>query len=169
MGSNTIRVLGAALLAAALGGSFTSSASAGDKSVGRGKYLVTSIGCGDCHTPGVFMGKPDPTRFLGGSDVGWEIPNLGVFYGPNLTPDRETGLGTWTRAQIAAAITRGKRPDGRELVPAMPWRDFAALTKSDALAIADYLRSLPPVKNKVPGPFPANEKPIAPYWTIVTP
>ena len=115
------------------------------------------------------MGKPDPARFLGGSDVGWEIPNLGIFYGSNLTPDRETGLGTWTRAQIVTAITKGQRPDGRMLAPAMPWSDFAALTKSDALAIADYLKSLLPVKNKVPGPFPASEKPIAPYWKIVTP
>jgi mono/diheme cytochrome c family protein len=169
MGSNTIRVLGAALLAATLGASFTPSAWAGAKSVERGKYLVTLTGCGDCHTPGFFMGKPEPTRFLGGSDVGWEMPNLGIFYPPNLTPDRETGLGTWTRGQIVTAITKGQRPDGRELAPIMPWRDLAALTKSDALAIADYLKSLPPVKNKVPGPFPTNEKPIAPYWKMVTP
>ena len=59
-----------------------------------GKYLVTISGCNDCHTPGYFFGKPDMSRFLGGSDVGFEIPGLGVFVGPNITPDRETGIGS---------------------------------------------------------------------------
>src|SRR5262245_42293642 len=58
--------------------------------VARGKYLVTFGGCNDCHTPGYFFGKPDMGRQLGGSEVGFEIPGLGVFHGPNLTPDRET-------------------------------------------------------------------------------
>src|SRR5882724_3967105 len=83
----------------------------------RGKYLVTLGGCTDCHTPGYFFGKPDTARYLGGSEVGFEIPGLGIFHGPNLTSDPETGLGSWTDAQIAAAITTGKRPDGRELAP----------------------------------------------------
>ena len=56
---------------------------AADKSqVSRGEYLVTIGGCNDCHTPGYFFGKPDTERFLGGSDVGFEIPGLGVFPGP---------------------------------------------------------------------------------------
>jgi hypothetical protein len=46
------------------------------------------MGCNDCHTPGYFFGKPDMARFLGGSEVGFEIPGLGVFHGPNLTPDK---------------------------------------------------------------------------------
>src|SRR5947207_10372138 len=58
--------------------------------VARGKYLVTIAGCNDCHTPGYFLGKPDMARFLGGSEVGFELPGLGVFYGPNLTPDKAT-------------------------------------------------------------------------------
>src|SRR5215204_7263762 len=49
----------------------------------RGKYLVTLGGCNDCHTPGYFFGKPDMTKYLGGSQVGFEIPDLGVFHGPN--------------------------------------------------------------------------------------
>ena len=64
----------------------------------RGKYLVTIASCHDCHTPGYFLGKPDMARFLGGSEVGFELPGLGVFYGPNLTPDKETGIGGWTDA-----------------------------------------------------------------------
>jgi mono/diheme cytochrome c family protein len=59
----------------------------------RGKYLVTFGGCLDCHTPGYFFGKPDFSRYLGGSDVGFLLPGLGIFVGPNLTPDKETGLG----------------------------------------------------------------------------
>lgn len=86
----------------------------------RGKYLVTFDGCNDCHTPGYFFGEPDMARYLAGSEVGFEMPGLGVFYGPNLTPDNETGLGKWSAAEIAAAITKGQRPDGRMLVPIMP-------------------------------------------------
>ena len=93
----------------------------------RGKYLVTIAGCNDCHTPGYFLGKPDMARYLGGSDVGFEMPGLGVFVGPNLTPDKETGLGGWTDAQIVAALQKGVRPDGRMLAPIMPWHAFASL------------------------------------------
>ena len=87
--------------------------------VERGAYLVVIAGCNDCHTPGFFFGKPDKDKFLGGSDVGFEIPGLGVFNGRNITPDKETGIGAWTDEQIAAAITTGKRPDGRQLAPIM--------------------------------------------------
>jgi mono/diheme cytochrome c family protein len=82
-------------------------------------------GCFDCHMSGYFLGKPDMARYLGGSDVGFEIPGLGVFVAPNLTPDPETGLGKWTEAQIVTALQTGKRPDGREVAPIMPWRAFA--------------------------------------------
>jgi mono/diheme cytochrome c family protein len=124
----------------------------------RGKYLVTVMGCNDCHTPGYFFGKPDMTRFLGGSEVGFEIPGLGVFHGPNLTADKDTGLGGWTDAQIAIAMTTGKRPDGRELAPIMPFRAFANLTKDDVASIVAFLRALPPVKNKVGGPYGSAEQ-----------
>jgi mono/diheme cytochrome c family protein len=124
----------------------------------RGKYLVTIGGCSDCHTPGSLMGHPDMKQFLGGSDVGFFIPGLGVFPARNLTPDKETGLGSWTRAQIVTAFTTGKRPDGRMLAPIMPWQGLSKLTRPDALAIAAYLQSLPPVHNAVAGPFGPNEK-----------
>jgi mono/diheme cytochrome c family protein len=137
--------------------------------VKRGEYLVTLGGCTDCHTPGYFFGKPDMGRYLGGSEVGFEIPGLGVFHGPNLTPDRETGLGTWSAEEIAKAITKGQRPDGRILAPIMPWHAFAKLTDGDVAAIAAFLKSLPPVSNKVPGPFGANEKPTSFVMKIVPP
>jgi mono/diheme cytochrome c family protein len=129
-----------------------------DAQLARGKYLVTLGSCTDCHTPGHLLGNPDMTRFLGGSDVGFAIPGLGTFVGRNLTPDKETGLGSWTREQIATAFTTGVRPDGRVLAPVMPWAAFSQLTKPDALAIAAYLQSLPPVRREVPGPFGPNEK-----------
>ena len=117
--------------------------------VARGKYLVTIGSCTDCHTPGHFFGKPDMSKYLGGSDVGFAIPHLGVFVGPNLTPDKATGLGNWTTAQIVDAITKGQTPQGRTLAPVMPWHAYASLTKADALAIAAYLKSLPPVSHQV--------------------
>jgi mono/diheme cytochrome c family protein len=135
----------------------------------RGQYLVSLGGCNDCHTPGYFLGKPDTARFLGGSDDGFEIPNLGTFYGPNLTPDRETGLGKWSAEEIVKAIKTGERPDGRILAPIMPWQAFANLTDADARAIVAFLKSLPPVRNKVPGPFGPNEKPTSFVMKIVPP
>jgi mono/diheme cytochrome c family protein len=145
------------------------SAGAADPLVERGRYLVNFGGCFDCHTPGYFFGKPDMARYLGGSDVGFEIPGLGVFVGPNLTPDKETGLGTWTSEQIVTALQTGVRPDGRILAPIMPWRSFAKLTRDDAMAIAAFLKSLPPLKHKVPGPFGPNEKPTVFVMKVVPP
>jgi mono/diheme cytochrome c family protein len=129
-----------------------------DSQVDRGKYLVVLGGCNDCHTPSFFFGKPDMARYLGGSDVGFEIPGLGVFPGRNITPDKETGIGSWTDEQIAAALTTGKRPDGRELAPIMPYHAFSYLTKEDVGAIVAFLRSIPAVKNEVPGPFKPGDK-----------
>jgi mono/diheme cytochrome c family protein len=128
-------------------------AAADSAKIERGRYLVQIGGCNDCHTPGYFLGKPDMARYLGGSDVGFGIPGLGVFVGRNLTPDKETGLGNWSTSQIVRALTTGVRPDGRILAPIMPWRAFANMTAPDALAIAAFLQSVPPVRNAVAGPF----------------
>jgi mono/diheme cytochrome c family protein len=136
---------------------------AADPEIERGEYLV-SFACASCHTPGYALGKPDMARYLGGgSEVGFEVPGRGVFHAPNLTPDNETGLGNWTADQIVTAIQTGTRPDGRVLVAVMPWRLFAKLTKPDAMAIATYLQSLPPIRNKVPGPFGPNDRPTSPF------
>ena len=115
----------------------------------RGRYLVRVSGCDDCHTPGYFYGAPDTTRFLSGSELGWKGP-WGVSYARNLTPDPQTGIGAWSETDIVTAIRTGKRPDGRRLMPPMPWPDFANYTDVDAGAIAKYLKSIPPVKHKVP-------------------
>ncbi len=144
-------------------------AMADEAQVARGKYLAGIAGCGDCHTPGYFLGKPDMTKQLSGSEVGFEIPGLGVFHGPNLTPDNETGLGKWSADDIVTAFTQGKRPDGRELAPTMPWRGYATMTPDDALAVAVYLKSLTPIQNKVPGPFGPSEKPTSFVMRVIPP
>ena len=124
-------------------------ASADDAQVARGRFLVMITGCSDCHTPGALLGSPDMKRYLGGSDVGFAIPGAGVFVGENLTPDKETGLGSWTDEQIIAAIRTGKTPEGRELSAVMPYPALSHLSDADAQAIVAFLKSLPPVSNKV--------------------
>jgi mono/diheme cytochrome c family protein len=137
--------------------------------VKRGEYLATIMDCGGCHTTGVFLGKPDPERYLGGSEVGFQIPGLGIFYPPNLTPDPETGLGTWSEADIVTAVRTGVRRGGRVLAPVMPYNHYARLTDPDARALASYLKSLKPVRHQVPAITGASERPSAPYLTVVVP
>jgi mono/diheme cytochrome c family protein len=162
-------IVAALFLAVAVSLSPMPQAKADEAQVARGKYLVTLGGCSDCHTPGTFLGKPDRDRYLGGSDVGFAIPGLGVFPGRNLTPDKQTGLGNWTDEQIIKAFTTGVRPDGRMLAPIMPYMALSQLTPADAQAIVAYLRSLKPVTNAVPGPFGPQEKPGVLVMTIVSP
>jgi len=135
----------------------------------RGEYLVTIMDCTGCHTPGKLLGKPDPGRLLAGSEVGFAIPGLGTFYPPNLTPDRETGLGGWSQADIVKAVRTGVRPDGRQLAPIMPYDNYGKLTDADAAALAAYLKSLKPVRNAAPRLVGPNEKPTAPYLSVVMP
>jgi mono/diheme cytochrome c family protein len=101
-------------------------AAADDQAIERGSYLVAIAGCSDCHTPGGLLGNPDTNRMLGGSDVGFGAPGYGVAVGPNLTPDKETGLGGWTSEEIIKAMTMGLRPDGRFSRGPCPGRGFRA-------------------------------------------
>lgn len=157
-----VRVVAAAMLLAA-------SPALAQPQQNRGEYLSRIMDCGGCHTPGALAGEPDMKRPLSGSTVGFQIPGLGIFYPPNLTPDRETGLGSWSEADIVKAVRTGVRPDGRELAPAMPWRSYAALTDADARQLARYLKSLPPVKSAAPMMAGPGEKPRAPYLAVVVP
>ncbi|MEQ9109740.1 MAG: cytochrome c [Rhodospirillaceae bacterium] len=134
----------------------------------RGEYLSEVMVCVECHTPGVLIGAPHGPS-LSGSEVGYGIPGLGVYYGPNLTPDMETGLGSWSEEDIVTALRTGVRPDGRILSPVMPWRAFANLKDQDAYALAAYLKSMEPVSNKVPGPFGPTETPTSFYYNFVVP
>ncbi len=137
--------------------------------VKRGEYLATIMDCTGCHTPGALAGKPEQARALAGSNIGFAIPDLGVFYPPNLTPDRDTGLGSWTEAEIVKAVRTGVTPSGRTLVPIMPFPSYARLTDADAQALAAYLKSLKPVRHQVPAVAGPQEKPQAPYLSLVVP
>lgn len=137
--------------------------------VERGQYLAHIMDCGGCHNTGAFTPQPNLDTPLSGSDIGFEIPGMGIFYPPNLTPDAETGLGKWSDDEIIIAFTTGTRPDGRQLAPAMPWMSYGHINADDATALVAYMRSLKPVSHKVPGPFGPEEKPSAPYNTIVAP
>ena len=154
--------------------------------VERGEYLVTIMGCNDCHTPKVMdpVHGPvlDTTRLLSGHREGSPYPTwtpadmqgrnaLGLFgaelsawAGPggvsfafNLTSDKETGLGEWTEEAFIAALRTGKhqgQPDGRQILPPMPWEMYRKATDEDLKAVWAYLRSIPPIKNTVPLPVP---------------
>lgn len=143
------------------------SIAAGDP--GRGEYLATIMDCSGCHTPGALIGQPDLGRPLAGSDVGFEIPGLGIFYPPNLTSDPETGLGRWSEANIITAVRTGVRPDGRQLAPVMPYHSYGRLANDDAVDLAAYIKSLKPVSHQVPAIVGPSEKPKAPYLTVVMP
>ena len=135
--------------------------------VERGRYLVTIMDCSGCHNTGAFGPKPEEGH-LAGSDTGFEIPGMGIFYPPNLTPHPEDGIGAWSEADIVKAIRTGARPDGRILAPIMPWKNYGTLTDSDAAAIAAYLKSLPAAPHKSPAPTqPAAAK--SPYLTVKAP
>jgi mono/diheme cytochrome c family protein len=125
--------------------------------------------CTGCHTPGTMVGQPDMARYLGGGDVGFYLPGLGIFWPPNLTSDAETGLGGWTDEQIIGAVRTGERPDGRILAPIMPYMSYAALSDEDAQALVAYLRTLPHIPNKVPDPVAGPDDAAAPYMLVVVP
>jgi mono/diheme cytochrome c family protein len=134
-------------LSCATGQQATTAATKPDPVV-RGRYLVSIMSCNDCHTPGTFYGAPDTLRRLSGSDLGWVGP-WGVVHARNLTPDSTTGIGKWTSEQIVTALRTGNTPDGTQLAPIMPWQNFAnVLSDDDAMAIASYLKSLPPVTHQ---------------------
>ena len=117
--------------------------------VQRGAYLVKTIGaCGNCHTPRDKAGKPIAGRELSGG-FEFDDPGLGHIVGTNITPDKETGIGNWTEEQIVTALRDGKRPDGTLIRPPMPIPVYRQLSDGDAAAIAAYLKSVKPVRNKV--------------------
>lgn len=156
-------------LGAAIAGAVLPGAARAETKIARGEYLARIMDCGGCHTGGALTGNPDPARHLAGSDVGFAIPGLGIFYPSNLTADEETGIGAWSAAEIIDAVRTGVTPDGRELAPIMPWRSYAVLTDADAAALAAYLKSLPPVKFAEPGFVGWGETAPAPYLTVTAP
>lgn len=124
--------------------------------VKRGKYLVESIGCVECHSPYNDDGSINKEmRFAGG--LTFDFYPLGKYPTRNITSDKETGLGNWTDAEIKRALTQGIAKDGRKFLPfPMPWTAFAQLKDDDLNAIITYLRTIPPVKNRIPDPEKPN-------------
>jgi len=118
--------------------------------IARGQYLVHTEMCGLCHTQinatGIYRG--DDYYLAGG--MGIPAYPHGVFVSRNLTSDPETGLGNWTTEQIADAIRNGRAPDRTLNFWGMPWMFLHSFTQEDALAIASYLKTLPPVRNRIP-------------------
>ena len=119
----------------------------------RGRYLVNHVSiCGDCHTPRNSIGVPNRSQYLAGASakdgpLGEEVPNI--------TPDKETGIGDWKREDIAELLITGTKPDFDnvqglmyEVIQGTP-HGYKDMRREDALAIADYLKSVPPVKNKI--------------------
>jgi len=154
-------------------------ASAEPDLVKRGERLVQLGGCSDCHTPVAFDPKlkmPVPQRelFLSGHPASAPGPSarpgptdtavigptftsfaapFGVVYARNLTPDPETGLGSWSEAEfIQTARTGHRRGTGRPILPPMPWQNLSTLPVEELQAIYAYLRTIKPVKNSVPEP-----------------
>ena len=152
---------------------------ASNVSVDRGKYIVSTAGCHDCHTP-MKMGpngpEPDMSRALSGhpaeekvekgpalsgpwiaavntTGTAWSGP-WGISYTANLTPDRNTGLGIWTEDMFMRAIREGKHMGtSRPILPPMPWPVYRNLTDDDLKSVFAYLQSLKPIANRVPDPI----------------
>jgi mono/diheme cytochrome c family protein len=135
-------------------GRFSNSPSQAPKSgVERGRYLVQHVSlCGDCHTPRNSIGVPKQSLYLAGASQ--KIGPLGEAV-PNITPDKETGIGEWKREDIAELLISGTKPDLDNVQGLMyeviqgTTHGYKDMRKEDALAIADYLKSIPPIKNKI--------------------
>lgn len=129
----------------------TAPAKAPQGGVERGRYLDEHVSlCGDCHTPRNFMGVPKRALYLAGAKKG-QGPPLGAEV-PNITPDKETGIGDWKREDIAELLLTGTKPDldnVQGLMAEVIEAGFKNMKKEDVLAIVDYLKSIPAVKNKV--------------------
>jgi mono/diheme cytochrome c family protein len=124
----------------------------------RGHHLVDAGDCTACHT--AKGGKP----FAGGRPI--ETP-FGVIYSPNITPDRQTGIGGWSDEDFYRAMHLGVAPDGSRLYPAFPYPYFTKLTRDDVMAIRAYLNTLQPVKNERPDrklTWPLNYRAVMRGW-----
>jgi mono/diheme cytochrome c family protein len=175
-----VTALGVSLFLAIPRGSQPVAIAANADPVARGKYLVDAIGCDDCHSPKK-MGPAGPevdfTRRLSGHPEGSNLPAppavanspwiataawdltawsgpWGVSYAFNLTPDENTGIGSWSEETFVQAIRTGRHMGvSRPILPPMPWTVYRNLSDEDLKAVYAYLRSIPPVKNRVPEPL----------------
>src|SRR5579863_2047641 len=129
------------------------------KQIERGRYLTIVGDCAACHTlPG------SGQDFAGGRPI--ETP-FGNILAPNITPDRQTGIGAWTDDEFVDALQKGTGRNGMHLYPAMPYTYYTKVTRDDAIAIRAYLNTLPAVHNPVKAdqlPFPFNIRASMIVW-----
>jgi mono/diheme cytochrome c family protein len=144
------------------------SAASAETPLERGSYLVNTImTCGNCHSP------KGPPQAIAGKDfsggLSWDEPPFKVT-APNITQDKETGIGDWTSAQIKTLLRTGMQPNGVHIAMVMPTGFYHIMTERDVDAVVAYLRTIKPVSNKVADPiykmpqaehvFPGGEKPF---------
>ncbi len=130
-------------------------AAAGDAAAGpsaevlaRGEYIAGVAGCALCHTAFGPKGPALDKMWAGGL----EIPEaFGTWRSPNITQDKKTGIGGWSDEEIIAAVRQGKRPDGSQMYPIMPYPFYNAMSDGDAKALVAYLRTIPAIENAVAG------------------
>lgn len=120
------------------------------KQIERGEYLAKMGDCIACHTDV----KGNTPAFAGGLPI---ATPFGTFYSPNITPDKQTGIGNWTEEDFIRALKDGRDPHGRNYFPVFPYYYFSNITDDDAKALYAYFMAIPPVElaNK-PQPFPFN-------------
>jgi mono/diheme cytochrome c family protein len=127
----------------------------------RGRYLAVAADCAACHT------KPDGKPYAGG--VALPTP-FGTLVAPNITPDRDGGIGAWTDDEFVSALREGRGRHGKRLYPAMPYPAYTKLSTSDALAIRAYLQTIDPVADKVESnqlPFPFSIRAVMSVWNLL--
>jgi mono/diheme cytochrome c family protein len=133
----------------------------GEALLARGEYLTKAADCVACHTaPG---GRP----FAGGR--AFQL-SFGTIYAPNITPDRETGLGAWSDAEFIRAVRRGVGRHGEDLYPALPYTSYSLISDDDALAIRAYLASLAPIRSQTTENtliFPFNQRYLMRGWKLL--
>lgn len=158
-----------------------------EDAIQRGSYLVTAGGCNDCHSPKKMTPHGpviDSSRKLSGHPANMPMPTViasalqpgnwmlmapdvtafvgpwGISYAANLTSDSATGIGAWTEGQFIQTMRTGKHlgmDNGRPVLPPMPWEGVGKLSDEDLKSLLAYLKSLPPVTNRVPGPVPPDK------------
>ncbi len=127
--------------------------------VARGEYLARAADCEACHT------VAGSVPFAGG--LAFKLP-FGTLYSPNITPDKETGIGGWSDSDFLNAVHKGIAPDGTRLYPAFPYAAYTMMTDDDALAIKAFLFSLPAVHASAPPntfAFPFNQRWLMAFWS----
>ncbi len=140
-------LIGLALAAALIG---TAHAQSNSELVKRGDYLVNGVlTCGNCHTPKGPQGDIAAKAFSGG--LSWDEPPFKVT-APNITQDKETGIGNYSNSDIEKVLRKGVKPDGTPVAMIMPSGFYEIMTDRDMNAVIAYLRTLKPLKNRVPDP-----------------